>query len=99
MSLDLTNDTGTCAFCGRGEIEIVKRIDYVEVPSAPAIGLSVQRMCEDCWSITFFATRVGSLALRNELTRIRQLDLFEAPKERVLRKLKVLEGTDAPSPS
>lgn len=88
---------GQCAFCQRTEIEIHTSRGDILFPDAPAITLSTSRMCDDCRTITIHATRVGALALRNELARQRQLDLFEDSKDRIIRLLSSLTGKDAPS--
>lgn len=86
---------GTCAYCLRTEIEILRSSSWIEFDDAPAIQISTQRMCADCSIILGHSIRVGALSLRHELVRQRQLDLFEEPKDRVIRLLQRM-GKDAP---
>jgi hypothetical protein len=87
----------TCGYCQRNDIDVLNGNDAVVVEGNLVIGYAATHICTDCNIILRHAIRVGALALRNELNRQRQLDLFEGPKDRVIRRLLSLEGTDAPA--
>lgn len=86
----------TCPYCGRNQIEVLSGTGVVTFDDAPPIGYSTPRMCRDCEIILNHGIRIGALALRREFAHQRQLDLFEGPTDRVIRRLCRLEGTDAP---
>lgn len=85
-----------CGYCKRTEIEVLRVAEWVEFDDAPDIWISTSRICEDCFTVLRYSIRIGGLALRNELSRQRQLDLFEAPKDRVIRLMERM-GKDAPN--
>lgn len=87
-----------CPYCRRHEIEVLAGSDVVEFDDdSPPIGYATPRICPDCNIILRHAIRLGALALRREFATMRQLDLFEGPTDRVIRRLTRLEGKDAPS--
>lgn len=86
-----------CQYCRRTEIDTAIGAEAVEFDDAPPIGYSAINICADCNLILRYAIRIGALALRRELESQRQLDLFEGPKDRVIRRLMSLEGKDAPT--
>lgn len=89
-------DIDVCPYCKRSEIEVLLGQGAVTFEDAPPIGFSSPRICSDCELILRHAIRIGALALRKEFAHQRQLDLFEGPTDRVIRRLCRLEGTDAP---
>lgn len=86
----------TCPLCLRTEISLAP-VDRSHRLVETVLHLTSSPICEDCAIILFAALDIGALALRKELARLRQLDLFDEPRDRVLRALRTLEGKDAPS--